>query len=369
MAHEHHRQKTKQHALRRDVHRRYPLWVYDDDDWRLMHGDNKLPVGDLICPADGCRAELVAVEVEKTGTRFLRNRRGTSDCGHAFGRAQGGGPPSPEHRWFQQRLAMLCSDLGYEAIQEHYESNSDVWVEGTRPLSIEVQKWPTTFNDRSEARQSKGAKVLWLLPESASSKKVGKELFRQPAARIRVFKRGSQTEEVRPWEPGGAGRVILRVGATVLEPSKNGLTLLSAGNYDAKSFLREVLEGEREWYGPNEKGFKYGSGWARPDDVEQVRAARRRASKARADATRSSAIVSPATEEPKAAPEKFQAQMPDRLHSEPPEDPPDVTDTEPTKEARVEPETDLSAEQIVDTPEPTGWFQRLRKWFMREKSD
>lgn len=267
MAHSDHQPKSKQHAQRRDVHRRYPLWVYNPDDWRTM---KNLPVGDLICPKPGCRAELVPVE-RKTGTRFLRNRPGTLDCGHAFARGQGGGPPSPEHRWLQQRLAMLCADLGYDAIQEHYASRADVWVESAPPLAIEVQRVNTNFSDRSVARRTHGANVLWLLPESASSPKAGEELFHQPAARIRVMKRGNRSEEAKPWEPGHTGQVLLWVGATVMHPSEDGLALVSAGNYDAKDFLREVLSGARRWYGPNEPEFRFGSGWAIPADVESVR--------------------------------------------------------------------------------------------------
>ncbi|MBF9336839.1 hypothetical protein G3N30_11630 [Microbacterium lacticum] len=267
MSHRDHQPKSKQHAHRRDVHRRYPLWVYDDDDWQKMRD---LPVGDLICPKPGCRAELVPVE--RQGTRFLRNRPGTSDCGHAFARGQGGGPPSPEHRWLQQRLVMLCDDLGYEAMQEH--AYADVWVKNTPPLAIEVQRWATNFAVRSAARQAMGANVLWLLPESASSKKAGQDLFRHPAARLRVLKRGSRTEEAKPWEPGHSGRVVLWIGATVMRPSRDGLTLVSAGNYDAREFLREVLSGERRWYGPSEPGFKFGAGWAKTADVEQMRTRR-----------------------------------------------------------------------------------------------
>ncbi len=244
-----------------------------------------LPVGDLICPKPGCRAELVPVE-RKTGTRFLRNRPGTLDCGHAFARGEGGGPPSPEHRWFQQRLAMLCDDLGYDAIQEHYESRADVWVASAPPLAIEVQRVNTNFSDRSVARRTHGANVLWLLPESASSPKAGKELFRQPAARIRVMKRENRSEEAKPWEPGHTGQVLLWVGATVMRPSEDGLALVSAGNYDAKAFLREVLSGARRWYGPNEPEFRFGSGWAMPADVEAVREQRAAVQRAREAAVR-----------------------------------------------------------------------------------
>jgi hypothetical protein len=268
MVHSDHQSKSKQHAHRRDVHRRYPLWVYDDDDWQKMRD---LPVGDLICPKRGCRAELVPVGL-KTGTRFLRNRPGTSDYGHAFARGQGGGPPSREHRWLQQRLVMLCDDLEYEAMQEH--AYADVWVKSTPPLAIEVQRWATDFTGRSAARQAMGANVLWLLPESASSKRAGQDLFRHPAARLRVLKRDSRTEEARPWESGHSGRVILWIGATVMRPSQDGLSLVSAGNYDARAFLQEVLNGKRRWYGPNEPGFKFGAGWAKNVDVEQMRTRR-----------------------------------------------------------------------------------------------
>lgn len=386
MAHEDHSQRTKQHALRRDVHRRYPLWVYDDDDWNLMHGDNKLPVGDLICPATGCRAELVAVENGKTGTRFLRNRPGTSDCGHALGRARGGGPPSAEHRWLQQRLAMLCNDLGYEAIQEHYESRADVWVASTPPLAIEIQRWPTAFTGRSEARQSIGARVLWLLPESASSKKAGRELFRQPAARIRVLKRGSRTEEATPWKPGHSRRVLLWIGATVMRPTPDGLTLTSAGNYDAKTFLREVLEGERLWHGPDETGFAFGAGWARPEDVRQMKAARQRAASQIVPAPDTGTVQSPsptAIKAPAGEPPPQPAPA-----GEPPPQPPErtITATSAPEIIRGEhfdrhqgPSTTVptprpnTAHEVVSPagPQPEapaarrGWIQRLRSWLTK----
>lgn len=99
---------------------------------------------------------------------------------------------------------MLCDDLGYEAMQEH--AYADVWVKNTPPLAIEVQRWATNFAVRFAARQAMGANVLWLLPESASSKKAGQDLFRHPAARLRVLRRGSRTEEAKPWEPGHSGR-------------------------------------------------------------------------------------------------------------------------------------------------------------------
>ena len=318
-----------------------------------------LPVGDLICPEPECRAELTTVE-RQTGTRFLRNRKGTSDCGHAFGRGQGGGPPSAEHRWFQQRLAMLCDILGYDAIQEHL--HADVWVASTPQLAIEVQRWATDIPGRSAARQAKGANVLWLLPESAKSQKLGTELFRQPAARIRVFHRDDRTKEARPWEPGHSGPVLLSVGATVMRLSPDGRSLVSAGSYDAKKFLREVLEGERRWYGPREPGFKFGAGWALTSEVERLRARR--------------AAQQPARVLPPVARAEHPAAT---VNATPPETPPSMQD-EPTIETpSVEvplhngPQTTVGSAGSEVNPDGAlftpsrgeSWLRRLRKWFFQ----
>lgn len=232
----------------------------------------QLPTGDLICPAEGCRSPLGPVE--RGQTRFLRNLR-DGDCGHNFGPPSGrGGPPSAEHRWFQNRLSYLCGSLGYESIQEDFQTRADVLVHSEPPLAIEVQRWPTDFKTRTAARRRSGAHTLWLLPESAKGAKTGKELFRQPAARVRVSTRGDKRVSATPWEPGHSGPVLLWVGATVMRLDSDELKLESAGSYDARLFLREVLAGERRWYGPNAREFPFGSGWARPEDVRKVRGRR-----------------------------------------------------------------------------------------------
>lgn len=325
-----------------------------------------LPVGDLICPKPGCRAELVPVE-RQTGTRFLRNRPGTSDCGHAFARGQGGGPPSPEHRWLQQRLVMLCDDLGYEAMQEH--AYADVWVRNTPPLAIEVQRWATNFAVRSAARQALGANVLWLLPESASSKKAGQDLFRHPAARLRVLRRGSRTEEARPWEPGHSGRVVLWVGATVMCPGQDSLTLVSAGNYDAREFLREVLSGERRWYGPNEPGFKFGAGWAKTADVEQMQT--RRAERQRG-VPPSPSSFSPAPVSAEPVPVEYgdgpnllpEAEVVTLVPIGDPDAPPLAVPQLPSVDSGAE-----RRNPFLPTPVPyptrRPWFERLRAWLTK----
>ncbi len=318
-----------------------------------------LPVGDLICPKPGCRAELTTVE-RQTGTRFLRNRKGTSDCGHAFGRSQGGGPPSAEHRWFQQRLAMLCDILGYEAIQEHL--HADLWVASTPPLAIEVQRWATDIPARSAARQANGANVLWLLPESAKSQKLSTELFRQPAARIRVFHRDDRTKEARPWEPGHSGPVLLSVGATVMRLSQDDRSLVSAGSYDAKKFLREVLEGERRWYGPREQGFKFGAGWALTADIERMRARRAAHQRARvvppvARVEHSAAIVN-------ATPPG----IPSAEQDEPSVETPSVEvplDNGPQTTAGSAGIEAKPGGALATPSRGVSWLRRLRKWFFQ----
>lgn len=102
-----------------------------------------------------------------------------------------------------------------------------------------------------------------------------------------------------------------------MRPNPDGRTLTSAGNYDAKNFLREVLEGERQWYGPDETGFAFGSGWARPEDVKQVQAAHRRATSPSVPAPATAVVQSPApteistpTDEPQPKRQRGRAPLP-----------------------------------------------------------
>ncbi|GEB46553.1 hypothetical protein MTE01_24980 [Microbacterium testaceum] len=370
MQHRDHSQQMKTHAQRRDLWRRHPLWVYDPDDWKLITGSQ---TGDLICPKPGCRAELVKVQ-RSNGTRFLRNRPGTVDCGHAFGRVSRGGPPSAEHTWLQQRLAMLCADLGYAAFPEY--AHADVWVDGPRPHAIEVQRWTTDFAARTSARRHAGADVIWLLPESATSPQLKRALFRQPAARLRVFQAPGRSVEARPWEPGHTGRVRLWVGATVMRMADDGRSLTSAGNYDAREFLREVLSGERLWYGPNAVGFAYGSGWARVEDVAAVRAVHRRPARPRVQTEPAAAATtgSPPSPQPSDRHAGNVSATPPSPQAEP-----TVTitaterETAPSADIRLTP-TDEDATPPLsidgaghsrmsgDSSQPKRWIHRLLSW-------
>lgn len=270
----------KRHALRRDVQLSQPLWVGNDADWALMHGPSKLPTGTLICAEEGCRRPLVAVFLKATATRFLRNHPDGPACGHGFDEPSGGGGlMSDEHRWLQQRVKMLCEDLGHPSLLEHYASRSDVWVENVtpgpgvpgKPLAIEVQRWSTRFAERTQRRQDLGATVLWMFPESAKSGAATQALFEFPSVRIRVMRADNRRVSVTPWKADHSGRVRLCVGGTVMRFDASKRAMVSAGNYDAKAFIQEVLSGERDWYPRGTVGFPT-AGWARVEDVTRMRA-------------------------------------------------------------------------------------------------
>lgn len=154
--------------------------------------------------------------------------------------------------------------------------------------------------------------------------------------------------------------------------STDGLTLVSAGNYDAREFLRELLEGERRWYGPNEPGFKFGSGWARPDDVEQVRAARHRAAASRLPGPLPTVVAIP----PAAgtAPSVREPALDDQEHGVTPVAPeaPRREDADrhqisdaTAKDAPPSAGCDLRPPElpVADVPARRGWLQRLMTWF------
>ncbi|GED05155.1 hypothetical protein AUR04nite_06870 [Glutamicibacter uratoxydans] len=268
-----------------------------------------------------------------------------------------------EHLWFQNAISGLCAELGYEAIQEDYESRADILVQSSPPVAVEIQRVSTDFNKRTLTRQNLGMNVLWLIPETAkNSRSINHALFNQPAARIRVFNKNDRTTEVKPWLPDYSGSYDLLIGATVMKIGSDGQLLVSTGNYSARQFLREVLSGERKWFGPNEKYFKFGSGWARPEDVEQVRANNRESVSSHAQIrvpndtenvvsdsldTDGSTLRSLETEisTPKSCP-TTESGSPELLSTSqsqlPPNNPQDTS---------------------MDNPAKAGWFKRLINWF------
>lgn len=130
-----------------------------------------------------------------------------------------------------------------EVTLEH--KHADLWVHTDPPIAVEVQRVPTNIGKRSKSRKKHGASTIWLLTESAVDPKLNRDLFRYPAARIRVIDEDRRTA-VKPWStPGSSKRARLKVGATVLRLDENGLAFESEGNYDAKKFFQEVFDGRR----------------------------------------------------------------------------------------------------------------------------
>lgn len=261
----------KGHAQRRDVPPgRRPLWVYDNEDWELMCS---LPSGTLICPEPGCRSAFKKPLSNARGTRWLANLPGTS-CGHLPPRpGLGGGSMTAQHRWLEARLARLCEALGFEAITEHYATNSDVYVPAAR-YSLEVQRGPTDFPTRTGKRLESG-QMVWFVTEDARGNAAKRALFEYPAVRLAVVSRWDKNIPLTPWDdPSTVPDSRLYVFATVAR-LYDGNAGLVTGRMDAMAFLREILTGERRWYPPYTPGApRLTSGfWARTDDLKAARLA------------------------------------------------------------------------------------------------
>lgn len=260
---------SKQHAkLLAHTDQIRPFWVYDDEDWAYLRG---LPSGSLICPEPGCRVRFKRPIQNRHGTRWLANLPGEW-CSHYRARPVGnGGPLSPQHRWLTARLARLCELLGYEAVTEHYETDSDVYVPGAS-YSLEVQRWDTKFAKRTLARQRKGARVIWFVSEDAKGTAAAKAVFLMPAVRLRVESRDDGRIALKPWDHEQQNRdAILKMFATVARLDRTGKHLIT-GKMDAYPFLKQILGGERLWYPPGTEGAPRDGGfWARPSDLARVR--------------------------------------------------------------------------------------------------
>lgn len=277
MAHLGHSQRgSKQHAqLRGDRPRLRALWVYDEEDWTLMRS---LPTGSLICPVPGCSNEFQIPQQNRHGTRFLKDRPGHG-CSHTPARPDlGGGQMSAQHRWMQARIARILESIGQAVVTEHAETNSDVFVPDVG-LAIEIQRWSTGFAKRTEARIAKGATVLWIMTEDAKGTETDRALFSYPAVRVRVRDWDDSSVRLTPWEDNAQNRrARLSFYGTVASADKNGR--LSTGKYDARQFLSELVESQRQWYPAGTPGLPHHrASWILNQDLQAAtdREARHRA--------------------------------------------------------------------------------------------
>lgn len=242
-----------------------PLCVDDDDDWEAM----KSPDADVIlCHDEDCNIP-VRPALSSKRTRFLRFNPGR-ECTHQFLKDVGGGPEGSKHKWIVRRLARVIERIGYQALVEDRGSYADVLVPEVG-YAIEVQRWPTKFEHRSEARAARGLKTIWLLTADAAggrgSRSVRNALFGSPAARVTVVDRANRRERLEPWAHSGQGRdAVLQVFATINVPDPADPARLRTHSYDGFRFLSEVLASERLWYPPGTPALAldHAGGWARP---------------------------------------------------------------------------------------------------------
>ncbi|AXK44197.1 hypothetical protein [Brachybacterium saurashtrense] len=248
--------------------------VRHGDDWALIYTRPRPP---LVCPVDGCSQGLSPVELTNTtGTRFLRVKDGSQDCGHLAGRGDGGGPMTDEHLWLQMMLLKICEDLGIDATME--TDYTDIRVDSSPPYALEVQKHNTDFAARIDQRKQRGMETLWLFPESAKLS-TDDPVFRFPALRVR-YQDEDGNELKSPWTSSCPSPSVVKFGATIWVRGRGGFELVPAGNYSARRFLKELFEGRRVWQ-PKKKllglsdGGRVWSGWVLKEDLEAVETRRK----------------------------------------------------------------------------------------------
>ncbi len=360
----------EQHAEKRKTHARIlgpgspvrPLWVYDEDDWAQMND----PASKLVCPRSGCSMRFTKPRTNDGGTRWLSQWPGET-CDHAMprpaGACGGGGLMSAQHRWLEARLARVCEVLGYEAIPEHYPTFADVFV--TEPeYCLEVQQWSTEFTARTKARTDKGAKVLWLLTDDATSRKATEALFTLPAVRLKVVAKNDWSRQLSPWddsrENAEARLIVWGTVATHRFPT-GGFRTAPMG---AARFLKETFEGNRVWVPPHPRRQGRGSNrgvWALQSDVRAETVARWTGIQASLERLNSQAPIRPA----------LQAAVPPK--NEPVSEAPIEA---PVAESRATPIDMLQTPNppVLEPPSPAQakpkssrwWLRRLLGWLIEE---
>ncbi|MBV0917240.1 hypothetical protein KC238_08220 [Mycobacteroides chelonae] len=244
-----------------------------DDDYEEMR---KFPGGTYGCPECGLPFKKPS---RPARTRYHFAFMPNLSCEHLPARPShggGGGPMSEEHKWLQNRLLVVCRHAGHEAIPEHRVTDSDIYVPSA-DYAIEVQRWPTDWKKRTKARMDKGAKVLWMIPDSMGSEKNRSDaLFSLPCVRVRVHARGDENQPLQPWDNKADNHnAVLSVFATVARYDSTNEKLVSARYVDAIKFFRQILDGQRAWYPKNilePLGLDYAA-WVLDSDLNAAKSA------------------------------------------------------------------------------------------------
>ncbi len=263
---------------------------------------------------------------------------------------------SAQHRWFEARLARVCEVLGYEAIPEHYPTFADVYVTEPR-YCLEVQRWSTEFAARTKERVGKGAKVLWMLTEDATSRRVTEALFTLPAVRLKVVSRWNHQIQLQPWENPEQNRdAILIVYGTVAR-RRLPTGKFQTSQMDALQFLKEVFEGNRSWVRPS--AVNHGV-WALQPDVQAHSLARLARIRAQTEGMKSQESAQPEERRPKQPSES--PAISDSQGEDAPVAPasPDETVEAPASMRMAE----VPVDETPDPGSPRPWWRRMLNWLI-----
>ena len=97
-----------------------------------------------------------------------------------------GGRESAQHDWLKNKFAEIARDLGYSAVVEHWPTHADVYIQSAPPFCLEIQLGSTRFEARTRARESRGARVCWLIRDGLNTPSANEALAMAQAVRFRV---------------------------------------------------------------------------------------------------------------------------------------------------------------------------------------
>ena len=267
---------SKRHAVRKDDPDSPLYWVGNGADWREVRRRPRMP---LECP-ERCGVELVSVEnpAFQYTPRFFRIKPPRPPCDHREPPPGHGGRESAQHDWLKNKFAEMARDLGYSAVVEHWPTHADVYIESAPPFCLEIQLGSTSFEARTRARESRGARVCWLIRYGLNTPSANEALAMAQAVRFRVV--DDSRRVAQPWRdsPGSALadgayiEVFMAVAARPRDWLRPGEPWFRTGGYmDARQFLDEILSGRRRPYDGPELGLRQAA-WALDIDVADYRA-------------------------------------------------------------------------------------------------